>query len=204
MLCFDFTSLLGSDWARPCRKGERSWGEWKGLLELPANDQSEFFNQDLIWLILLWLIYSRALLEEYNLWLSTLGANSPTVTLGHRPLGREKTQGGRISSGCEVGFITLLVYFQWPICFAPQFVNITREQLECPVCLELVTNTFIKHANITFSQGIQVLLRTWHICTNGDIILLGCLSTLKDLMYTNADILLLRIFQCSKILNIFT
>ena len=107
MLCFDFTSLLGSDWARPCRKGERSWGEWKEYLELPANDQSEFFNQDLIWLILLWLIYSRALLEEYNLWLSTLGANSPTVTLGHRPLGREKTQGGRISSGCEVGFIII-------------------------------------------------------------------------------------------------
>ena len=74
----------------------------KNILNYQQTIRVSFFNKDLIWLISLWLM-----LEECNLWLSTPGANSSTGTLGHQPLGREKTQGGRISSGCEVGFIII-------------------------------------------------------------------------------------------------
>ena len=74
----------------------------KNILNYQQTIRVSFFNKDLIWLISLWLM-----LEQCNLWLSTPGANSSTGTLGHQPLGREKTQGGRISSGCEVGFIII-------------------------------------------------------------------------------------------------
>ena len=58
----------------------------------------------------------------------TSGVKSPPRTFGNRPARAEETGGDGIPTRCEVGFLWANLF--WNTLF--------RDQLECPVCLELM------------------------------------------------------------------